>query len=113
MLSKLLTCPRRFPSFAMIMIELYTGERLFKGLEVHQLMYLARSSKNPKNPGSPPCATPSCVCIYSPHVLLFVSSSVPCSAGSHSVSCTLACGDLAQRVQRLEDFHGRRVTSTW
>ena len=29
-------------SFAMIMIELYTGERLFKGMEAHQLMFLVR-----------------------------------------------------------------------
>lgn len=35
------------PSFAMIMIELYTGEQLFKGLEVHQLMYLARPHPSP------------------------------------------------------------------
>ena len=29
-------------SFAMIMIELFTGERLFKGMEAHQLMFLVR-----------------------------------------------------------------------
>ena len=26
-------------SFAMIMVELFTGERLFKGMEAHQVMY--------------------------------------------------------------------------
>ncbi|KAK9842451.1 hypothetical protein WJX81_000763 [Elliptochloris bilobata] len=34
-------------SFAMIMIELYTGERLFKGMEAHQLMYLVFSGRRP------------------------------------------------------------------
>lgn len=42
MIGELAEAVLALPSFAMIMIELYTGERLFKGLEVHQLMYLAR-----------------------------------------------------------------------
>ena len=33
-------------SFAMIMIELYTSERLFKGMEAHQLMFLVRIAAN-------------------------------------------------------------------
>ena len=49
------------PSFAMIMIELYTGERLFKGLEVHQLMYLARS------PPFSPFPQHVCCCVFSPN----------------------------------------------
>ena len=68
------------PSFAMIMIELYTGERLFKGLEVHQLMYLARS-----HPSSP----------FPQHV---------------PVCCTLIRGNVAQPLHNAVVSSERGVT---